>query len=247
MITEQRHQLILGLIKERGVVKISELVEAVNTSESTIRRDLNVLEKENYIKRVHGGATLIKNKVEELSYNDKINNFVEQKRKIGEFAATLVEDGDCIYLDAGTTTFEMIKYLEGKKITVVTNGLYNINELSEKGITAYIIGGKVKNTTKAVVGANALRNLENYRFDKCFIGTNGVHPTMGYTTPDTEEAILKSTAINISRKAYILADGSKFGDVSFVKISDLEKAEIITDEVEAIEEYSKKTKIKVVK
>ena len=101
MITEQRHQLILQLIKEREIVKISELVEATNTSESTIRRDLNILEEENYIKRLHGGATLVKNKVEELSYKEKASKSTEQKRKIGEYAASLVKDGECIYLDAG--------------------------------------------------------------------------------------------------------------------------------------------------
>ena len=246
MITEQRHQLILQLIKEREIVKISELVEATNTSESTIRRDLNILEEENYIKRLHGGATLVKNKVEELSYKEKASKSTEQKRKIGEYAASLVKDGECIYLDAGTTTFEMIRYLEGKNITVVTNGLYNINALSEIGVSFYIIGGKVKNTTKAVVGVAALRSLENYRFDKCFIGTNGIHQNLGFTTPDSEEAILKSTAMSISRKAYVLADNSKFGEVSFVKISDLDKAEIITDEIENIDKYKEKTNIKVV-
>lgn len=246
MITEQRHELILQLIKEKGIIKVSDLVEIINTSESTIRRDLNILEEENYIKRVHGGATLVKSKVDELSYKEKTSKSIEQKRKIAEYAASLVEDGECIYLDAGTTTYEMIRHLDGKNITVVTNGLYNINDLSERGINFYIIGGKVKNTTKAVVGVDALRNLENYRFDKCFIGTNGIHIALGLTTPDTEEAILKSTAINISRKAYVLADSSKFGDVSFVKICDLGKVEIITDEVEDIDKYKEKTKIKVV-
>ncbi|MCT8975440.1 DeoR/GlpR family DNA-binding transcription regulator [Clostridium sp. CX1] len=247
MLTEERHNLILELLKEKGVVKINELVEATNTSESTIRRDLTILESTNSIKRIHGGATLTKGRLIEQTYLEKEVQSVDEKRLIGKYAASLVKDGDCIYLDAGTSTFEMIQFIDRKNIIVVTNGLKHINALVERKINSYILGGKVKETTKAVVGIDALKSLEKFRFDKSFLGINGVHLEQGFTTPDSEEAILKESAIKQSRQAFILADDSKFGEVSFVKVADLEKAMIITNSrIEDYENYSKKTKLKVV-
>lgn len=247
MLTEERHNLILQLLKEKGVVKLNELVEVTNTSESTIRRDLTFLENINMLKRIHGGATLAKGRLLEQSYAEKEVQSVNEKRLIAKYAASLIKDGDCIYLDAGTSTFEMIQFIDKKNIIVVTNGIKHINALVEQNIKSYILGGKVKGTTKAVAGIDALKSMEKFRFDKCFLGINGVHLEHGYSTPDAEEAMIKENAIIQSRERYILADESKFGEVSFAKVADLEKAIIITNlKVEDYDSYSKKTKVKVV-
>lgn len=247
MLTEERHKIILDTVKQKGLVKINELVDITATSESTIRRDLTYLESINALKRIHGGATVPKGRLIELSYKEKEIQNVDEKRKIAEFAASLIEEGDCIYLDAGTSTFEMIEYIDKKEIIVVTNGLKHINCLIEKDINAYILGGRVKSRTRAVIGIEALKSLEKFRFDKCFLGINGVHLEYGFTTPDSEEAILKENAIKHSRQSYVLADESKFGEVSFVKVADLKSADVITNsEVEDYEGYLEKTKVKVV-
>jgi len=247
LLTEERHRLILNILKEKGIVKINELVELTGTSESTIRRDLTYLENTNALKRVHGGATLIKGRFIEPSYSEKQVRSIHEKSIIAKYAAALIENGDCIYLDAGTTTFEMIKNIDKKDIVVVTNGLKHIDALVEKNISSYILGGKVKGRTKAVIGADASKSLQKFRFDKCFIGINGIHLDYGFTTPDSEEAVLKENAIDISREAFILADESKFGEVAFVKVADLEQATIITNtEVQDYERYKEKTRIKVV-
>lgn len=248
MLTEERHNLILGFLREKSIAKINDLVEITNTSESTIRRDLTFLESINALKRIHGGAKLPKGRLIEPSYQEKEIQNVDEKRAIAKYAASLIEEGDCIYLDAGTSTFEMIQYIDKKNIVVVTNGLKQINALVEKNINAYILGGKVKTTTKAIIGLDALKNFEKYRFDKCFLGINGIHLEYGFTTPDSEEAILKENAIKHSRETFVLADESKFGEVSFVKVADLKSAVIITDsEIEDYAGYSEKTKVKVVK
>ncbi|MBP2033736.1 DeoR family fructose operon transcriptional repressor [Clostridium algifaecis] len=248
LLTEQRHKIILDELEKKGIVKINDLVKLLNTSESTIRRDLVYLDSINAVRRIHGGAEIPKGKFIEPSYLEKEIRNVEEKRKIAKFAASLINEGDCVYLDAGTSTFEMIQYINKKEIIIVTNGLKHINAIIENNINGYILGGKVKNRTRAVIGSDALRSLEKFRFDKCFLGMNGVHLEYGFTTPDSEEAILKKTAIKHSRCSYILADGSKFGEVSFVKVADLKEASIITDsEVEDCEMYLEKTKIKVVK
>ena len=246
MLSEKRHEIILNLLKLKGFVSLTELLEATESSESTIRRDLSYLESINLLKRVHGGAKSLANVSKELSYNEKSSKSIHEKRAIAKYAASLIEDGDCIFIDAGTTTYELIDYLEGKDILVVSNGLSHIDTLIKKNIKCYVIGGNIKISTKAITGCDALMCLSKFRFDKWFIGANGVHHTYGLTTPDTEEAMLKECAINNSRKAYLLADDSKFGEISTVKFSDINKCVIITNEKPEDNTYDKKTDIKVV-
>jgi len=150
-------------------------------------------------------------------------------------------------LDAGSTIFEMIRYLP-TNIVVVTNGLTHVDELLNRKIKTYLIGGYAKPTTKAMIGRGALDSLEHYRFDKCFMGVNGIHPQFGYTTPDPEEAQIKQLAISLAREAFVLTDESKFSEIAFAKITDLHNASIITNEVhfELKELFSSKTIIKVV-
>jgi len=247
VLTEERHRLILDALKDKGVVKINDLIDLLNTSESTIRRDLTYLESINALKRVHGGATLLKGRFDEPSYNEKLVQSTEEKIAIARHAASLIKEGDCIYLDAGTTTYEMINFMDKKDIIVVTNGLKHIDALVEKNINCYILGGEVKAKTKAIIGVNALSHMGKFRFDKAFIGINGIHYKYGFTTPDVEEASLKEAAIELSRDPYILADESKFGEVAFVKVADIEKATIITNsEIDGYELYKEKTRIEVV-
>lgn len=248
LLTPERHRLILQLLKERNIIKINEIVELTNTSESTIRRDLIQLEEEKFLKRIHGGASRLQGKLEEPSMDEKSSKNLHEKQLIAQYAASLVEFGDCIYLDSGSTITEMIEYLPIRDIVVVTNGLMHLNRLLEKGIQTYLIGGLAKAKTNALVGRGALLSLEQYRFDKCFLGVNGIHLEYGYTTPDPEEAIIKEKAISLSREVFVLADESKFSEIAFSKIADIRAATIITNKLETYtaEEYSKETFIKVV-
>lgn len=248
MLTPERHQIILQLLKEKKIVKIQEIVDLTNTSESTIRRDLSQLEEEKYLKRIHGGAARLQGKLQEPSMSEKSSKNLQQKKQIARFAAGLVEEGDCIYLDAGSTVAEMVDFLDVKEIVVVTNGLTHIPQLLNKGIKTYIIGGYAKQTTNAIIGRGALEGLELYRFDKCFIGVNGIHPQFGFTTPDQEEAMVKHKAMSLSREVYVLADDAKFSEISFAKIAEIQEAAIITNEIEEETQklYGNRTKIKVV-
>ncbi|MBM7702167.1 DeoR/GlpR family DNA-binding transcription regulator [Metabacillus iocasae] len=249
MLTPERHQLILNLIKEKEVVKVQELLEITGASESTIRRDLSQLEDEKLLKRVHGGASSTNNKLHELSMNEKSIKNIHEKKQIAQYAASLINEGDCVFLDAGTTTFEMIPFLKGKDIVVVTNGLPHLTALLDQDVTLYLVGGAVKHKTGAFIGQGALLSLQQYRFDKCFIGANGVHPQYGYTTPDPEEASIKQNAIHLSQQAFVLADSSKHLETSFAKVANLQDAMLITNELddELMRQYETKTTIKVVK
>jgi DeoR family transcriptional regulator, fructose operon transcriptional repressor len=248
MLTPERQRLILQLVKEKAVVKIQDLVEVTGASESTIRRDLTQLEQDKFLKRIHGGAARLQGKLQEPSMTEKSAKNLHEKQRIAKYAASLVEEGDSIFLDAGSTTYEMIPFLPAKDIVVVTNGLLHLLPLLERNINTYIIGGFVKRNTNAIIGRGALASLEQYRFDKCFLGVNGIHPQFGFTTPDQEEALIKQRAMDLSREAYVLADFSKFSEIAFAKIADIDKAVVITNEMdkETKEYYTAQTSIKVV-
>ena len=245
LLTEERHRIILQLLKEKEIVHVQELVEALSSSESTIRRDLSQLEEKKLLKRVHGGASLLKQKGEELSISEKSSKNSEEKERIAEYAASLIRDGDCIYFDAGTTVFAMIPYIQAKDLIVVTNGVTHITPLLEKGMNTYVVGGYVKGKTNAIIGQRAIESLTGYRFDKCFIGVNGIHSEYGFTTPDPEEATIKSKAISLGQQVYVLADHSKLHEVTFSKIAQLEEAVIITNENDddILKDFKNKTSI----
>lgn len=228
MLTKQRHQLILQRLSEQKVVKLKELVELTASSESTIRRDLTDLEAEGYLERVHGGATLIAKQEEEPTFEEKRDRYVDEKVAIARKAATLIEDGMSIYLDAGTTTQAMIPYLKGRQIVVVTNSLPIANELFDLDLKTFVIGGELKRSTQALVGYNARESMMNYRVDIAFLGMNGIDPDAGYTTPDPEEALVKKTAIELAQSTYVLADESKIGKRSFSRVAPLDAAALIT-------------------
>lgn len=247
LLESERHQIIINILKEKHTVKLQELVELTASSESTIRRDLTQLEQQKFLKRVHGGAARLQGKLYESSMTEKSTKNLQVKRKIASYAGSLVEEGDSIYLDAGSTVYEIIPFLPNN-IVVVTNGLMHVHELLERNIKTFLIGGYAKPVTNAVIGRGALESLEQYRFDKCFIGVNGIHPQFGFTTPDQEEALIKQHAISLAREAYILADESKFSEIAFSKIADLHSGTIITNGLghDLEEQFSNKTNIKVV-
>lgn len=230
MLTEERQQLILQRLKQQGSVSVSELVVLLETSESTIRRDLTTLNEKGQLKKIHGGAMLSEGVASHVEYqmDDKQGMNRTQKDEIAQYAARLIGDGDVIYLDAGTTTERMIDYIDANNLIAVTNGVGHITKLLRKGIQTIIIGGQVKAATEAIVGVNAVAELDKYQFTKGFFGANGV-TSQGYTTPDMEEAMVKQKAMAHCNEAYILADASKVGEVSFVRFAQLDEATLITN------------------
>ena len=124
----------------------------------------------------------------------------------------------------------------------------HVDALASANITTYLIGGRIKTNTKAIVGSVAQENLKKYRFDKCFLGMNGIDIKFGFTTPDPEEAVLKKLAIESAEESFVLADQSKFKETFFAKVAEIEQAGIITTNLDnhAIKEYLDKTNMKVV-
>lgn len=230
MLAEDRFDKILQILEQKKTVTVLELTERLDTSESTIRRDLTELHKKGLLVKVHGGAT-----VKPLHYNmkdDKVevrqDQNREEKERIAAYAASLIAPDDFVFLDAGTTTGEMIEHLSEKNAVYVTNAVYHAVRLMKKGFRTYLIGGELKESTEAVVGAAAVRDLERYNFTKGFFGTNGASLERGFTTPDISEALVKETAMKLCREAYVLCDSSKFGCISPVHFAAFDDAKIIT-------------------
>lgn len=248
MLTEKRHTKILQILNKMKTVSLSDLLKVIPASESTIRRDLTTLENKGELIRVHGGATLPQHKLQEETFSDKTTQNLDEKKKIAKYAASTVEHRDCIYLDAGSTTIQMVPYLAHKDIVVVTNGPSHVKSLMKYGIKTYLIGGLIKARTNAVIGQQAIQSLEHYYFDKSFLGMNGFHLTNGYTTPDPEEAAVKRRAIQLAEKAFVLADASKYKQTSFSKVTDLQSAKLITTNLNQmdINKIRQQTNIRVV-
>ncbi|WP_311406661.1 DeoR/GlpR family DNA-binding transcription regulator [Liquorilactobacillus uvarum] len=249
MLAEERQQVILSMLKTSSVVKLQDICKKVTCSESSVRRDLQLLEEKGLLIRVHGGAKVKHSLQRELDMTGKSLRNVQQKSSIAKFAAEQIQDEDVVYLDAGTSTLAMIQFLHsGQRLTVVTNGVVHASALADRNIRTILVGGELKTTTKAIVGIETVNSLHHYRFNKAFLGTNGVHPRFGYTTPDPDEAAVKKTALDQSEKNYILADESKIDQVSFVKVAELAKAIIITNRLPktVLDQYSDQTTIQEV-
>lgn len=229
MLTEERHTFILNELKQANIVKTQDLMNALNSSESTIRRDLQHLEEAGELTRIHGGAKRIYQLDSEQSIQEKSVKNNQEKIAIAKLAASFIEDNDVIYLDAGTTTLAMIEFINKWNITVVTNGIVHASLLTDKEINTILLGGKVKPSTKAIVGAPSQNELQKYQFNKSFLGMNGIDATFGCTTPDPEEAALKTIAHQHSATAYVVADHTKWDKVHFVNVCGIEEVILITD------------------
>ncbi len=234
MLSEERFDIILQLLQQKRAVTVTELTKIINTSESTIRRDLNTLAEMGKLNKVHGGATAIEQERHTVEENVEIKSLKnkEEKSRIAEYAAGLINEDDFIFLDAGTTTEKIIDYLTPTKAVFVTNGIVHVRKLTQKGLRAYLLGGELKLSTEAMVGSAAMDTLKAYNFTKSFIGTNGIHEQYGFTTPDMAEAMIKKEVINRSFMRCILADHSKFGKINSVSFANLSQACIITDQME---------------
>lgn len=229
MITNQRYEKIMDYLKEKGTGSVNDLVDITHSSAATVRRDLTHLESKGLLKRVHGGATVEQMEREE-DYTEKSVKNLSKKIKIAQMASELIEDGDTVFIDAGTTTYEMMPFIKASDVIVVTNSITLIDQLVRNGHGTHVLGGRIKPATKAVVGHDVIEKLKTLSFDKCFIGVNAIDTNHSFTTPDEDEAYIKRTAVEQARRSFVLADSSKFGRSAFVKFAELEDASIITED-----------------
>jgi DeoR family fructose operon transcriptional repressor len=245
MFAEERKSKIIERLNKYGKVKVCDLSQRYEVSEVTIRRDLQELEEDKLIKRVHGGAVLNDNTKFEPTFSEKIDKFYDEKESVGRLAASMIVDGDTVALDAGTTTLSIARYIVAKNITVLTNSVDIAYELAKKqDVEVIVTGGTLRWETRAMVGPVADNTLKNFRVDKAFIGTNAICIINGLSTPNIIEANTKREMIRIAKQTIVVCDHTKFNSVSFAKIVDLDSVDIIiTDnklDTELLEKFEEK-------
>ncbi len=244
MLKSKRKQLILEKVMKDKFVSLEYLVKALDTSESTVRRDLDELESERKLRRVHGGAESLHFLQEEESNQEKSIKNIQEKTRIAQKAASLIQEYDVIFIDAGTTNELLVNELHDPSVTVVTNSIHHATKLVERNIPTVIIGGVVKRSTDASIGGVALNQIGQLNFDKAFIGMNGIDDGF-FMTPDMEEGAVKRAILENAKRTYVLADASKLGNTSFAKVAPVSRARLITNQTESkvIQKIKEKTEV----
>ncbi|AIY83783.1 hypothetical protein U729_2186 [Clostridium baratii str. Sullivan] len=248
MLKEERHSVILNLLNEKGIVKVSEITEILNVTEMTVRRDLQDLENKGLLKRIHGGAQLNNLIVkEELSHLEKKNINIEEKKEIAKKIASKIVDGDSIFLGPGTTIELVYEYINADYLKIVTNSIHVFNKfINDSRYELILIGGSYRNRTGAFVGSIANDTLSRMNIKKAFIGVNGIYNN-AISNSNEDEGMIQATVLNNSLEKYIVSDSSKLNKRDFYEFYNLEDVTaIITDtniSKENINKYSKYTEI----
>jgi DeoR/GlpR family transcriptional regulator of sugar metabolism len=227
-----RHVRALEVLSEHSEVSVAELSRITGVSEMTVRRDLDELEREGLLRRVHGGATSVVSRSHEPAYALRAARNVEAKERIGRRAAGLVSDGETLVIDVGTTALALAAALGDVGVTVVTPNLRVANLLADNPTVRLILsGGVVRHGEQSLIGPLAEQAFEDLRCDTAFVGVGGIDLTAGVTEYNLEDAHIKRVTLNTCRRCVVLADASKLGVVAFARVCPLDRIHVlVTDE-----------------
>jgi len=239
MMANQRREKILELLREDGSAKVNELSKIFKVSEVTIRQDLEKMDKDGLVTREHGGAFLkeVEDQVRRFTLMNQAN--MDRKIVIGQKAAQLIEDGDTIILDSGSTTTEIAKNLIGRKnLTIITNAL-NIALLlgAEPGIEVIMTGGEFKPPTLSLMGQKAADFFNDVHVDKLFLATAGISLRSGLTYPSLSDIVVKKAMIDVAETVYLVADSTKIGKGAFASLGALSLIDYIITDTNIDESY----------
>src|SRR4030066_1077240 len=232
LIPAQRRERIQEYLVTHKIVRMNDLSRMLDTSEATVRRDLEWLEREGTLERTHGGAMLSQRMTHEPEYVQRAHTNPEEKRLIGELAASLIEDGDVVFINSGTTTAQVIRHIRsGAGVTVISNNLYAALEVGEAGFIHHLIGGEFQPHSNSVAGRFAIDNLRQVYADKAILGVDGISLIHGCTVPSNAEAeVIKQMIERTNGKIFIAADHSKWGVVSNFQIATIDEIDkLVTD------------------
>jgi DeoR family transcriptional regulator of aga operon len=229
-----RHDTIRRAIEINGRVSIADLKDQLGVSEVTLREDLKYLERRKVLTRVRGGAVASRNGAMELSLEETSTTNRREKMAIGAKAAAMVQNGQTIIIDVGSTTTELAKALSAElvRVVVITNGL-NIALLLESlpGISVIVTGGTLRPLQHSLVAPMGTLLLDQLKADVAFLGCNGVDPVRGFTNTNIAEAEIKQAMVNAAAKTVFLADHAKIGEVASAFVTDISRADLlITDD-----------------
>ncbi|WP_409344052.1 DeoR/GlpR family DNA-binding transcription regulator [Paenibacillus sp. MBLB4367] len=243
LIGEERKAIILNLLNLEGKVKTNDLVERLQVSSETVRRYLEEMEAENKLRKVYGGAIKIKHDREEPSHFKREVMWAEEKRRIGIAAVQMVQDGDVIVIDDGTTPLQMIHFLaDVKQLTIITPSVPALSmlvQLQNQGLfngDVYFIGGKVNAKHYRVTGSIAEKMMSQFHVDKAFISIDGINHK-SVTSFDADKSQLTKLFVENADETILLTDHSKIGASTFYKICDLKDIDTVICNVAAPEEW----------
>lgn len=248
MLKKERLFKINQVVNSKGIVTINELMEEFDISDMTARRDLDELEKSGKLLRVHGGAQSLSFSMgRELSHDEKSSVEIDDKRKIVQKAASLVHEGETIFIGPGTTMQLFAEMLIGKNIRVVTNNHAVFNILLNASPTeVFLTGGEYRENTNCFVGPITNLILEKMQYNKAFISCNGIYNS-NITTYSLDEGEAQQIALDNSKEKYLLADHTKFNRTDFYIYYQLSNFnQVITDtdlSPEIYQDYQKYTQI----
>jgi DeoR family fructose operon transcriptional repressor len=234
---EERQHAIASLVAERGRIGVAALAEDFGVTMETVRRDLAALERAGMLRRVHGGAvpagalTLV-----ETGLGERHGTRSEQKRKIAAAALDLLPGVEgSLVLDGGSTTAALAEVLPpDRRLYVATNSVPIAARLSAApGVTLHVLGGRVRGITQTAVGDSTVRALADLRVDVAFLGTNGISPGHGFSTPDEAEAAVKRAMARAGQRVVVLADSSKLGREHLVRFAAVEDVDVLVTDTGA--------------
>ena len=233
LIPAQRRERIQAYLATHKIVATSELCELLEVSEATVRRDLEWMENQGVIERTHGGAIFNERVNLEQEYQQRAQRFPNAKRRIGALAASLIEDGDIVFVNSGTTTTQLIRQMRSDAdVTVITNNLIAALEVGEVDFELLLLGGSYQSRSSSVAGRFAINNLSQVYATKAFIGVDGISLKHGYTVPSNAEAEVVHLMLERTQgQIFVISDHSKWGVVSNFEIAPIQRIKkLITDE-----------------
>jgi len=239
---EERQQAMAELVTQRGRLSVIALAETYDVTTETVRRDLSTLERMGLVRRVHGGAvpsSALAVIESGLLERDQANT--EQKERIARAALELLPPGQAtVLLDAGSTTSRLASQLpRDRRLTIYTHAVPVAARLAAyPQIELHLLPGRVRTTTQAAVGVDTVQALADLRADVAFLGTNGLSPGHGLSTPDADEAATKRAMVRSARQVVVLADSSKVGAESPIRFADLEEVDVLVtdDDLDDVDE-----------
>jgi DeoR/GlpR family transcriptional regulator of sugar metabolism len=242
MMGEERRGQILQIVRREGRVKVNELAALFNTSEVTIRIDLNELHQRGLLLRSHGGAVLPDTVLRESPVQERLKAHSEEKRRIGEMAASLVKDGETIILDSGTTTLEIARKIKTKQgLQIITNGVNIAVELLDaRDAQIFIVGGSLGKDSASITGRFTEDMLDQFSADKLFLSGAGCDPDFGISGAHVEETMVNRAMLRISREIILVADASKFTKRSMARIAPFSEIDTIISDTSLRDETQEK-------
>lgn len=232
---EERREDIVSLIHLNGRVKVSELSERYGISEVSIRKDLEHLEMQGQLSRVHGGAVGVGKMYVGMDLAERYRTNSLSKKRLAREIAALIDDNDTIIMNSGTTLSYVIRALAGKRnITIVTNSVQNASEASlTSSFGVIMLGGEFESKYQFTYGESAEEQLSNYHASKCILSVDGISADSGLTLFYSTEVSLVRRMIESSKEVIVAADSTKIGRQAFAKVTNIESAGVIVTNSDA--------------